>query len=227
MKHLFFTFLITVSLNGFAQDDWKLPMHNNVIQFEYNSNFLGTTEKLCTYYTSPMFQVEVMTSLRKELDDKGVKWFSNTQYSIIPTLLNANMDMNNPAALMEKMTNRCKSESDTLFGNLSISIAKSSMKFNGGIKASGGTLKCDYRIVLEGKDKFQIKYRGFILTTTKYEALKGRLNQEEHELESLYSSSPSKSEKGFYMDIKAMISLYNETLEKLLKRKSKSTSGWD
>lgn len=88
---------------------------------------------------------EVMQSMIAKMDDKGVKWFSDTKYIVTPMLMETSMeDITKYAG-----KSRCNpSQADTLYGNLTVSIFKTSVAFtHSGTKHDLSEVKCRYRII--------------------------------------------------------------------------------
>ena len=209
MKSVLLILSITLSFNLLCQEDWKLPMVNGKIQFEFNSNQIETNKKdLCQTYFSTNTQTELMKKLSAIMTNGKVKFFSESKFLIIPQLFGADASISNMSSYMPK----CKSNvDDTLIGSLTISLTQAKM-----FSVRSGQLKCLYRIILKD-NTYNIKFRGFEYT---YWAA-GKLGQPAQKmvvnLEDQYTEDkPSKSDRGYWSDIKMIIGLFNSTLETTL-----------
>jgi hypothetical protein len=206
--------ILTFSLNlmTFAQDDWKLPLHKEKIQFEFNSEKLNSGKKdLCEFYLATNTAVDLNNQLRNAMMKGKVKFFSATSFTLMPQLYNADMNLGNTSSMSVK----CMPGHDTLIGSLNITITQVKVGLIT-TKVRSGSIKCLYRIILKD-DSYNIKFRGFKYTySTKPTLLKaGELKtvplEEEYDEVNI-----TKSDKKFWADIKMCMNVFNSTLQDVL-----------
>lgn len=196
-----------------AQDEWKLPMVNSKIQFEFNSDTIERGKlDLCAIYSGPNYSVDVMKKLRAAMSNGKVKFFSASNFMIVPQLYNA--DFTRSQAGIHKAISPCNPNGfDTLVGSLTISLKSVRIMQ----KERSGTLKCMYRIVLKDKS-YNIKFRGFEYSYTEPGSFGQPPQKKVVNLEDEYTEiKPSKGEREYWSDLKMIVTLFNSTLENTLK----------
>jgi hypothetical protein len=216
MKNLLFTLALVVSFSSFGQNDWKLPINNGKIQFEFNSKKLNSGKKdLCELYTATNTLLDLNAQLASAMTNGKVKFFSSTNFRLTPSLSGADFSTGNMTEYIKNIQNLCKTGNDTLIGSLSINIVNTKLTI-GGLKARSGSIKCLYRIILKD-DTYNIKFRGFKYTfRTKAGFIKGpelttvALEDEYDEI------NIKRADKKFWSDIKMLVTLYNSTLEEVI-----------
>ena len=205
-------FSIVFSTVAFSQSDWELPVVNDKIQFEFNSKKLKSGNKdLCELYTSLNLSQDLNNELRTAMLNGKVKFFTATNFTLLPVLYRADFSMGgNDVANISKPV--CGQGSDTLIGSIQITITQTNALRN----SRSGIIKCLYRIILED-DSYNIKFRGFKFTTY------SKAGAETRALEEDYNSNKVKqSDKKFWADIKMLVNLYADKLEKVM-----SAQGFD
>jgi hypothetical protein len=205
----FLTFLALTNLLN-AQDDWKLPMVNGKIQFEFNSKKIETGKKdLCELYFSTNTSQELMKKLTASMINGKTKFWTASTFTIIPQLYGADASASNIQSYMVK----CNPKSaDTLIGSLTMTLTQIKT-----IRASrAGNVKALYRIVLKDNE-YNIKFRGFEYSYYKTGSMLNPGEMVVVDLEEEYNeSNAKKSDKEYWADIKMMINLFNKTLEEVL-----------
>lgn len=200
-----------ISLYSYSQNDWELPIHNNKIQFEFNSNKLRTgKQNPCELYTAINTMTDLNTQLRNAMSKGKVKFWTATSFSLFPTLYRADISVGGDMSKYAKPM--CGAGNDTLIGSLQINITQVKTMRAG----RSGHIKCLYRIIFKD-DSYNLKFRGFKYTY--YE--KGKFGQPPNlvtkPLEEEYNTvGIKKADKEFWGDIKMLVNLYMDTLEKVL-----------
>jgi hypothetical protein len=211
MKNITLTFIGFILINiSFAQEDWKLPMVNGKIQFEFNSKKLNTAGRdLCESYHSINFYSELSKELQAVMTNGKIKFWSASSYTIFPTLYAADMSYVNP----EKMILKCKpAEPDTIIGSLKMTITQ--IKVFAGYR--GGNIDCLYRIIID-KDSYNIKFRAFKYHYYQTGSMFKAGQMVTVDLEDEYTElNTSRSDKQYWADIKMLVKLYHNTLEEIL-----------
>jgi len=204
------------SLNSYAQNDWKLPIVKGKIQFEFNSKKLNSGKKdLCELYNATNTMTDLNAQLRNAMTNGKVRFFSSTNFRLIPQLSGADFSTGNVAEYIKKSQNLCKTGNDTLIGSLSINIVRTKVTL-GGLKNRSGSIKCLYRIILKD-DTYNIKFRGFKYTFATKPGLIKASELKTVALEDEYDDVDiKKADKKFWSDIKMLVTLYNSTLEGVL-----------
>ena len=106
---LFWVFLF--SLNTYTQNDWKLPISKGKIQFEFNSKKLNSGKKdLCELYTATNTMNDLNAQLRNAMTNGKVKFFSSTNFRLIPQLSGADFSTGNMVEYIKKTQNLCKTD---------------------------------------------------------------------------------------------------------------------
>ena len=202
--------ILLINLN--AQDDWKLPVHKGKIQFEFNSKKLNSGKKdLCEFYTATNTYIDLTTQLRNAMSKGKVKFFSSTNFSLIPQLSNADANAGN----IQSYVLNCNEGNDTLIGSLTINIVQTKVAVVG-VKIRSGSIKCLYRIILKD-DSYNIKFRGFKYTYRTSPTLLKAAEVKTVPLEEEYDEvNINRSDKKFWSDIKMLVNLYNSTLEEVI-----------
>ncbi len=218
MKKLFVMGLLSlIPLTFIAQEEWELPIKNDLVCFEYKKDF-NNKKDLCSYYTAVMFKMDLESKYRALLSNKGGNFISNTDYFSVFMLDGAGQT--NPSKFMQCNSNG----NDTLNGWLQIIISKP-MKF-GGLTGSYNSIKTNFRIVFTDHS-YNIKFRGFVIGSSRVSVTKGTIANSEQYLEDIYKNflkednKKSKAEKAFYIDLKMLINLFELTLGDLLERNIK------
>jgi len=193
-----------------AQDDWKLPMVNNKIQFEFNSKKIETGGKdLCELYFSTNTQQELMKKLMATMVNGKVKFWTASTFSIIPQLYGADASASNMQSYMAKCNPKT---ADTLIGSLTMSLTQIKT-----IRASrGGNVKALFRIIIKDNE-YNIKFRGFEYSYYKTGSAFKPGQMVVVDLEEEYDeTNAKKADKEYWADIKMMINLFQTTLEEVL-----------
>jgi hypothetical protein len=193
-----------------AQDDWKLPMVNGKIQFEFNSKKIDTGGKdLCELYFSTNTSQELMKKLTAAMVNGKVKFWTASTFTIFPQLFGADASASNPQSYMVK----CNPKSaDTLIGSLTMSLTQVKT-----IRASrGGNVKALFRIIIKDNE-YNIKFRGFEYSYYKTGSMLKPGEMVVVDLEEEYNeANAKKADKEYWADIKMMINLFHSTLEEVL-----------
>jgi hypothetical protein len=205
-----FLTLCSFSLNA---QDWKLPMNKGKIQFTYNSeNLNNKNNELCNLYTSYKFQGDLTAKLAQQMQNGKVKFFSATNFRIMPQLYGADMSAANSYKQgMKYVTGLCSNGNDTFIGSLNIAMSRLNV-FSG---AKSGSIKGIFRIILKD-NSYEMKIQGFKFTYYSTSMISGT-KQEVVKLESMFDKDKiSKSDQKFWADFKDIVGLFHLTLEEQL-----------
>ena len=199
------TFISVTELH--SQKDWELPVVNDRIQYEFNSNKLNLGKvSLCETYKTPVLHQDFARKLQDtgiygNLDGGGL---SKTFYSITPTALYGANVMTTSDPFNAKIG--CNpSAPDTLFGSLHLVYG------NVGYLRSGNSYNVTalFRIILF-EDSYNLKIRGF-KGSAGYENFNKNVSDS---LEKIYNPiKPKKSEKEFYSYLNYMMNRFHQKLE--------------
>lgn len=203
-----------------AQDtDWKLPMENGVVTARYTSKTFTSKRDICNYYFPiATSNGEVQSSMTAALDDKGSSFFVAKNYSVIVLLDGA--DISNLSAYK---TSCAAGQNDTCRGWLNITITRTglSLKSPSGTKFTCNAVKVPYRIVFYNDNHYELVFRGLVVTSQ--DIKNGKLNQEEKDIEELYSDKETnKKQQEFFRDIRYIMDTYHAVLTKYFDRKIKA-----
>jgi hypothetical protein len=214
MKQIILSILILTlsSVTSIAQD-WELPMNKGKIQFLFNSEDLNNgNNELCNLYTSYKFQSDLTAKLAQHMQNGKVKFFSATNFRIMPQLHGADMSAANSYKQgMKYINGLCSNGNDTFIGSLNIAMSRLNV-FTG---AKSGSIKGIYRIILKDNN-YEIKIQGFKFTYYSSSIVSGT-KQEIVKLESMINKDKiTKSDKRFWADFKYIINLFHSTLEEQL-----------
>jgi hypothetical protein len=220
MRTVFVTTMSIVLMAFVAQDtDWKLPMENGVVTARYTSKTFTSKKDICNYYFPiATSNSEVQSSMTAALDDKGSTFFVAKNYSVTVLLDGADM-----SALSAGKATCASGQNDTCRGWLNIVIARTgvSLKSRSGIKYTCSAVKAPYRIVFYNDNHYELVFRGLVVTSQ--EIKKGKLNQEEKDIEELYSETETdKKQQEFFRDIRYIMDTYHAVLTKHFDRKIKA-----
>jgi hypothetical protein len=209
-RNLTLLFFVIISNLLNAQDDWKLPMVNGKIQFEFNSKKIETGGKdLCEIYFSLKTIEGLMTKLQAEMINGKVKFWTASTFTIIPELYGADISLG--SSNFHKAGCNPKT-ADTLIGSLNMSLIQVKT-----IRASrGGSVKALYRIIIKNNE-YNIKFRGFEYTYFKPGSIMQPGEMVVVDLEEEYDeANAKKADKEYWADIKMMVNLYHTTLEEVM-----------
>jgi hypothetical protein len=198
---------------------WELPMREGIICFDYSHEFTNTKKELCSYYTDMKLLQEVNSKVAAELSGKGNKVLSNTSYSMTCQLWGADMNASN----LQSVFPTCDpTKSDTVWGKLTIIMGKTSMSLTapGGAKKTFSTVTCSFRVIFTGNNKYEISYRGFMLSVM-CNGVMTQVPLEDTYNEFAKGEKKKKSEIEFYQDITELINVFHSALTDQLARNIK------
>lgn len=193
--------------------DWQLPMSKGKIQFIFNSGGLDNkNNELCNLYTSYKFQSDLTAKLAQHMQNGKVKFFSATNFRIMPQLRGADMSAANSYKQgMKYITGLCSNGNDTFIGSLNIAMSRLNV-FSG---AKSGSIKGIFRIILKD-NSYEMKIQGFKFTYYSSSMISGT-KQEVVKLESMVNKDKiSRSDQKFWADFKDIVGLFHSTLEEQL-----------
>lgn len=206
------------------ENDWELPVKNDLICFEYSKTFKNAKKELCYYYTSSALQSDLTTKVNAELSGKGGKLLSNTNYKMFFLLRGADWGTGGVTEQsIKKHMNPCEAnKDDTLEGSITIMIQKRDLIIRG-TKHAFNTVKCRFRVILIGTNKYTLRFRGFSVGGVQANYVKGSVQSTEEYLEDIYNDflndkHKSKSDKEFYKDLKEMINVFQTLLGEQIER---------
>jgi hypothetical protein len=202
-----------------AQDnDWELPLKNDLITFEYTRTFNNKKKDLWSYYVDGTVQKDLHTKVNAELSGKGGKLLSNTNYKLFFILGGGRQ----PHKKNQIVTNDTLTE-----GSITIIINKRDLLIRG-TKHSFNTITCKLRTVMVGKNQYVLRLRGFSVGGLKANNMKGSIQSTEEYLEDMYKdflqdNHKRKSDKEFYKDIKEVLNIFQTLLGDQIDRAIKVT----
>lgn len=197
------TCLLLIS-NVTAQDNWKLPMANGSVQFEFSSNKIATGNKdLCDLYYAPNTYADLFQKLLSASTSNKVKLLTGSTFTISTQLYGAD----GSSAISSSCTT---AQADTAIGSLTFTLIQT--KLLG--KARAGSIKCLFRIILKD-NKYNIKFRAFKYTESKIKL--GTMEVTTTPLEDEYNEADaSKSDKQYWSDVNMIVSMFHEYIEEVL-----------
>jgi hypothetical protein len=222
--------ILMYSINLIGQENWELPMKNDIVYYQINSSqFKNTTKKLKGYFISgpnPMISqyiTEVNNKIRSELSKKGGKYFSTTDYMMY--LGYDFLKASDYGKISDK--NFINLLSDTLDGSITITTVTQNNHIIHlfGDKSSNFSLTAKVRIIFT-KNTYEMKIRGFTVKDLSVNFMKGSVQTNEAALEDSYNNflkdkKKDKAEMKFYTElnelIHSLVIIMNERFEKDIK----------
>jgi hypothetical protein len=207
-----------------AQENWELPMKDDVVYFKFNSpEFKNKKKDLKDYYYSSQstFNNDINLKVLSELSKKGGKYFSTTDYKM--TFMSYAGTGPSPVSYSKgKME-----ANDTIEGMIMISTVtqnRHALHFLGD-KSSNFIITGKIKVIFS-KNKYDMRIKGFTVKNLSMNRSKGSVQMNDVFLEDSYKEFLSEKKKDksvekFYIEFKELLNslviIINEQLERDIK----------